>query len=130
MNSLSLLYRDLHIPSYDQNGVASTSTVGTTQPKSEDSDEKPQNGSQQNAEHIFYTIYHNYEDIVYTPEDALKEGSGMVKTMKENLKKLELGSKLRREVWDREMAKLVNHLENCITLLNCAVWKGSVHRRL
>jgi len=108
MNSLSLTYRDFPIPSYDQ-GVTSTSTVGTAQPKSEDPDEKVpiQNRSQENAEHIFYTIYPDYEDIVYTPEGALKEGSGMVKTVKANLKKLELGSKLRREVWDREMAKLV-----------------------
>lgn len=95
-----------------QDSVTSTNTaltVSNTQPKCEDPDEKGliENKTQQNITQCFYTVCNNPEDIVYTPEDALKEGSGMVKTIKENLKKLELGSKLRQEVWDREMAKLV-----------------------
>lgn len=55
----------------------------------------------------FYKIYDYATDIQYLPEDALKEGLGMTKSLKENVKKLELGSKLRKDVWLREIARLV-----------------------
>lgn len=54
-----------------------------------------------------FTVYNSADSILHTPEAAFKEGLGMVKVIKENLKALELGSKLRREVWDREIAKQV-----------------------
>ncbi|OBZ71963.1 hypothetical protein A0H81_08301 [Grifola frondosa] len=46
-----------------------------------------------------YNVYTTAEDIQYLPESALKDGLGMVKTLKSSIKKLELGSKLRRDVW-------------------------------
>jgi hypothetical protein len=53
----------------------------------------------------YFTAFQSAADIIYVPEDALKEGFGMVKAIKESLKQLELGSQLRREVWDRELSK-------------------------
>ncbi|KAF8974240.1 hypothetical protein BDZ97DRAFT_1945601 [Flammula alnicola] len=53
-----------------------------------------------------FAVYSSAAEISYVPEDALKAGLGMTKTIKESLKKLELGSKLRQEVWDRELANL------------------------
>jgi hypothetical protein len=53
----------------------------------------------------FFTIHEDASKITYIPEDALKEGLGMVKTIKQTLTKLELSSKLRAEVWDRELTK-------------------------
>ncbi|KAI0758261.1 Dynamin family-domain-containing protein [Irpex lacteus] len=55
-----------------------------------------------------YTVYQSAEQIVYQPEDALKEGTAMVKTLKTNIReKLKLG-KLREEVWLREIESLQN----------------------
>ncbi len=56
-----------------------------------------------------FTVYQSEDDITYVPEDALKQGLGMVKSMKHNIKRLELGSKLRKDVWLRE-------IERCISL--------------
>lgn len=53
-----------------------------------------------------YTSYKCAADIQYLPENALKEGLGMVKTLKGNIKKLELGSKLRQDVWLRDIERL------------------------
>lgn len=55
-----------------------------------------------------FTVHQSVEDIIYAPEDALKEGLGMVRTLKANLKKLELGSKLRKDVWLREIERWVH----------------------
>ena len=55
----------------------------------------------------FFTVHEDASEITYIPEDALKEGLGMIKTIKQTLKKLELSSKLRAEVWDREITKFV-----------------------
>lgn len=56
----------------------------------------------------FFTVYEDASEITYVPEDALKEGLGMIKTIKQSLSKLELSSKLRAEVWDREITKFVH----------------------
>lgn len=50
-----------------------------------------------------YQVYDSAADITYTPEASLKEGLGMVKTLREGIKKLQLGSKLRQDVWLREL---------------------------
>jgi hypothetical protein len=50
-------------------------------------------------------VYDIVADISYVPEAALKEGVGMVKEIKERIKKLELGSKLRQDVWLREIER-------------------------
>ena len=61
----------------------------------------------QPSEPKFFTIHKDASEINYIPEDALKEGLGMVKTIKQTLVKLDLSSKLRADVWDRELAKYV-----------------------
>ncbi|KAH9951754.1 Dynamin family-domain-containing protein [Amylocystis lapponica] len=60
----------------------------------------------QDAPRILYTVHKSADEIEYLPEDALKEGLGMVRMIKQNIKKLELGSKLRKEVWLREIESL------------------------
>jgi hypothetical protein len=52
-----------------------------------------------------YTQYSNAADIAYVPEGALKEGLKMVKTIREEIKKLKLGSKMREDVWMRELQR-------------------------
>jgi hypothetical protein len=108
------LDRGLPIPSYVQAGplsrTGSASGINNVLPKSEDG-EPPQQRIRNHQEQpatvnqTYFTIYNSFDDIAHTPESAFKEGLGMVKMIKEYLKKLELGSKLRREVWDREIAK-------------------------
>jgi hypothetical protein len=64
----------------------------------------------------FFTVHKDASEITYIPEDALKEGLGMVKTIKQTLTNLELSSKLRAEVWDRELTMFVHqyfYTENC-----------------
>ncbi|KAF7983849.1 hypothetical protein HWV62_18164, partial [Athelia sp. TMB] len=56
-----------------------------------------------------YTIFSSSSDIPYVPEDALAQGLRMVKTLKANVKKLELGNKMRKEVWLREIESLGNN---------------------
>ncbi|KAF5370055.1 hypothetical protein D9758_001123 [Tetrapyrgos nigripes] len=53
-----------------------------------------------------YSSYESAADIPYEPEIALKEGLGMVKTIRACMDKLQLGSKLRQEVWLRELKSL------------------------
>lgn len=54
-----------------------------------------------------YTVYGSVDDINYEPEEAMKQGLGMVKALDANIKKLELGSKLRKDVWLREIERYV-----------------------
>ena len=54
-----------------------------------------------------YTVYSSVDDIDYVPEEAMKQGLGMVKALDANVKKLELGSKLRKDVWLREIERCV-----------------------
>ncbi|KAI9063349.1 hypothetical protein FKP32DRAFT_1592405 [Trametes sanguinea] len=50
--------------------------------------------------------YERVEDLQYAPEEALKEGLAMVKTLKLSLKSLDVGSKMRQEVWMNEIKNL------------------------
>lgn len=52
-----------------------------------------------------YTSYASAQDIPYTPENALGEGVGMVKYLKSKVKKMEIGSKMRKDVWLREIER-------------------------
>lgn len=54
-----------------------------------------------------YRRFGSATEITYQPENALKEGLGMVKALNGKVKTLELGSKLRKEVWLREMERYV-----------------------
>jgi hypothetical protein len=58
-------------------------------------------------EPMLYRLYESADNIPYTPEAALQAGLGMVKTLKAGIDKLELGSKLRKDVWLREIEKYV-----------------------
>ncbi|KDR83818.1 hypothetical protein GALMADRAFT_236220 [Galerina marginata CBS 339.88] len=103
------LDRGLPVPSYAQNGVvsanSSTPEVGVAKQESYGDPTTPQDTTLP-AKPKFFTVYESAADISHAPEEALKEGLGMVKTVKNSLKQLELGSKLRQEVWDRELANL------------------------
>lgn len=50
-------------------------------------------------EPTLYRLHDSADDIAYTPESALHEGLGMVKTLRAQIDKLELGNKLRKDVW-------------------------------
>ena len=47
------------------------------------------------------------EEIAYSPEAAVKEGINMIQTLKVQMRNLKLGSKLREEVWAREISRSV-----------------------
>ncbi|EPQ59276.1 hypothetical protein GLOTRDRAFT_136192 [Gloeophyllum trabeum ATCC 11539] len=53
-----------------------------------------------------YKVFETADEIPYTPEDALSEGTKMVKAMEAEIKKINLGSKLRKDVWLREIESL------------------------
>lgn len=52
-----------------------------------------------------YRFFQSAAEITYEPEAALKEGLNIVKTLKGDISKLELGSQLRRDVWNREIER-------------------------
>lgn len=52
-----------------------------------------------------YNVFKSVDEIDYLPENALKEGLGIVKTLKSNIKTLELGNKMRKDVWLREIER-------------------------
>jgi len=104
----------LPVPSYVQNGHASQASTSSVfqnakveHPGFAAAGASQQSVTQEPIKPKFFTVYDDAATITHTPEDALKEGLGMVKAIKESLKKLELGSKLRQEVWDREIGKSV-----------------------
>jgi len=47
------------------------------------------------------------EEIAYSPEAAIKEGIKMIQTLEVQMRNLKLGSKLREEVWAREISRSV-----------------------
>ncbi|KZT72577.1 hypothetical protein DAEQUDRAFT_685625 [Daedalea quercina L-15889] len=53
-----------------------------------------------------YQVFKSVDDIDYLPEEALKQGLDMVKTIKANIKTLEVGNKMRKDVWLREIESL------------------------
>lgn len=67
---------------------------------------------------VLFSEYANVEGIPYSPENALKEGLLMVESIKNSIKILRLGSKLRQEVWQREIKKYESLLF-LRTTLNC-----------
>jgi hypothetical protein len=111
--------RGLPVPSYAANSVPSSSgagkattahaTAGIAVAKSEDvaMDDGVNHfpAAPEETKPRLYTVYDAATDVPYQPEDALKEGLGMVKTLKANIKKLQLGSKLRQDVWLREIER-------------------------
>jgi hypothetical protein len=64
-------------------------------------------------------------DIEYSPELSLKEGMGMVTTLRNHVNNMKLGSKLRQEVWLRELKRFVDPVStsNVIAHILFSVWK-------
>ena len=55
----------------------------------------------------YYKVYETAEEISYVPDGALKEGLGMVRALKASIKTIDLGSKMRQDVWAAEIEKCV-----------------------
>ncbi|KAI0079668.1 hypothetical protein K474DRAFT_1683062 [Panus rudis PR-1116 ss-1] len=53
-----------------------------------------------------FRVFASPDNIDYLPEKALEEGLSMVKAIRASITKLELGSKLRKDVWLREIESL------------------------
>lgn len=84
----------------DQPNLSSAPDVKNCKPE-------PEPHQQMVHEPVLYELYDSADNISYTPEAALQVGLGMVKTLKAGINKLELGSKLRKDVWLREVDKYV-----------------------
>ena len=89
-----------YLSSGSQHASTSRANASTVQPKCEDVIMR----NALNTKPTLYTVYSTAADIAYTPELALKEGLNMVKTIKEDIKKLKLGQ-LRNDVWLRELQR-------------------------
>ncbi|RPD61950.1 hypothetical protein L226DRAFT_613292 [Lentinus tigrinus ALCF2SS1-7] len=59
------------------------------------------------APRSLYKVYRSADEIQYVPENALKEGLAMVKALKASIKKVDLGSKMRADVWQEEIKNLL-----------------------
>ncbi|KLO16323.1 hypothetical protein SCHPADRAFT_823334 [Schizopora paradoxa] len=53
-----------------------------------------------------FKMFNSVQEIDYTPEKSLQEGLNMVKTLKAHINHLELGSKMRKDVWLKEITSL------------------------
>lgn len=51
--------------------------------------------------------YKTVDEIEYTPENALSEGTKIIQTLKSRISLMNLGSKLRQEVWARDITECV-----------------------
>ncbi|KAI3612523.1 hypothetical protein WG66_009883 [Moniliophthora roreri] len=52
-----------------------------------------------------FKVFQSSAEISYDPEDALKEGVEMARSIKRAMESIQLGSKLRQQVWGRELDK-------------------------
>lgn len=122
------------MPSYANNAVPSSTSkdIGVPSAKSEDVDMVDASMPFAEANEMkptLYTVYNVATDISYAPEEALKTGLGMVKTIKENIKKLELGSKLRKDVWLREIERFaLSYFSDHDLIAMSLVFKTKEHR--
>ncbi|ESK97641.1 hypothetical protein Moror_17503 [Moniliophthora roreri MCA 2997] len=53
-----------------------------------------------------FKVFQSSAEISYDPEDALKEGVEMARSIKRAMESIQLGSKLRQQVWGRELDNL------------------------
>ncbi|KAG6872791.1 hypothetical protein C0995_006520 [Termitomyces sp. Mi166 len=107
--------RGLPVPPYAQSDAAGslqtrTAPEGSVIAKDEDVSMEDATSTLTPAmpQRTFFTLYNSPQDINYSPEQALEEGLGMVSSIKSSLKHLQLGSKLRQEVWMRELESLMS----------------------
>jgi hypothetical protein len=57
-----------------------------------------------------FTLYNGPHEIDFTPEEALKQGLAMVEHAKRSIATLHIANEMRRDVWDRELQKLVTKI--------------------
>ncbi|KAG5716551.1 GTPase SLIP-GC [Termitomyces sp. T112] len=104
--------RGLPVSTYAQNSAKGSSQMHTTLRSSvvaKDEDAYMEDATNTfMSKRTFFTPYKSHKEISFTPEGALKEGLGMVSSIKSGLKSLQLGSKLRQEVWMREIESLTS----------------------
>ncbi|TFK55750.1 hypothetical protein OE88DRAFT_1804556 [Heliocybe sulcata] len=109
------LDRGLPLPGYlaAEAGPSNDASSSASAPKKDEGEDVPvplHEGDDvpqaQSAPRTGYKVYEASDDIPYSPETALSEGTKMVKAMKASIDKIELGSKLRKEVWLREIESL------------------------
>ncbi|TDL29353.1 hypothetical protein BD410DRAFT_18164 [Rickenella mellea] len=104
------LERGLPVPSYVQSGnvpsFVAPANVGVQSKAVKKPSDDVFDGTVAEKTAKDFNTYNSSNEIVYTPENAIKEAAGMTKTVKAHLMKLELGSKLRKDVWLREVASL------------------------
>ncbi|KAK0486897.1 hypothetical protein EDD18DRAFT_1192269 [Armillaria luteobubalina] len=102
------LERGLSVPVHVQESASST--TGTHKVEPETCQDAPWNSSSSRLDtqrpEMLYYVYNSASDIPYSPEGTLQEGLGMVKSIERELEKLQLGSKLRQDVWHRELENL------------------------
>lgn len=104
-----LLERGPPIPSYTQNASESQRTPNIPLKKPEDVNmDDARTSTSTTPQTNLFTVYTSAGDILYTPEASLEQGIGMVKTIRNSIKQLQLGSKLRQEVWLRELARFIH----------------------
>ncbi|KAG6820103.1 hypothetical protein H0H93_005415 [Arthromyces matolae] len=109
------LQRGLPVPAYIQKNTTGLSQMRVSQPDSmtvKDEDIHMEDATNETTaatpKQAFFKVYTSPDDISYSPEGALKEGLGMVASIKASLKHLKLGSQLRQEVWLRELDSLTS----------------------
>jgi hypothetical protein len=83
---------DAHSAASDEEGKASLPFI----PKAPTAPPKPT-----------LTMYNGPHEIVYTPEKALEHGLAMVEKAKRSISTLHVGNKMRQDVWNRDLQRLV-----------------------
>ncbi|KAG6894376.1 hypothetical protein C0992_006390, partial [Termitomyces sp. T32_za158] len=104
------LERGLPVHAYDQNNATSSSQTRTALQcsfavKSEDVSNIEDTINTVESKRRFFTFYDSATEIDFSPEEAFKEGSGMVSSIKSSLEHLQFGNKLRQKVWMRELER-------------------------
>jgi hypothetical protein len=75
---------------------------------------KPADQPQQPAAPTAYTSFRSSAEINYTPEEALRQGLGMVSAMDTGIKTLDLGNKMRKDAWMRDIERCVKRFGDII----------------
>ncbi|KAG6813480.1 hypothetical protein H0H92_010505 [Tricholoma furcatifolium] len=117
----AFLQRGTPISAYDKINATSSSQRRAVA-KSEDVVMEDATVSALQPKCTFFTVYDSSKDIAYTPENALKEGIGMVKSIRSSLKDLQLGSRLRQDVWMRELERK-STIDADVSFLTEAEWR-------
>ncbi|KAL1740588.1 hypothetical protein HDZ31DRAFT_85351 [Schizophyllum fasciatum] len=66
-----------------------------------------------------FVLYASADEISYAPEHVFSEGNKMVRAIDANLKQVKLGSKLRQEVWRKEISTLKNQTSPTTLIAVC-----------